>query len=289
MSLTAPPFPMANPSTPPFPPLPMSNATPEQKMAMAQQSVQAAQQSPIPTLKELDDTQVDLPAGWIDQNGVLHRTALVRELNGFDEEALSHFDPFKNIAEFVTELLCRGVESIGDTHPDKQLIQTLLIGDREALLLGIRRATYGDTVEQKMVCPNCEEDNDITIELSKDVPVKSMDDPLTRVFDVELRHGTAKVRLVNGTVQEAFSAALSKKTPAEINTLMLSKSVVEINGQPVLSPEQVKALSKMDRETLIDFIAEHQPGPDMRDISVPCATCREEMMISLTLGNLFRF
>ena len=244
-----------------------------------------------PTMIDASDVEVELPAGWITPEGLLVSTARVRELNGYDEERLARVDMQKNVAKYVTELLELGVEDLGGQKPTKEVLQGLLIGDRDALILGIRRATYGNEVEFKLSCSVCGNDSEVNVELDIDVKITKLDDPLVRVFDVPLRREkSAKVVLLNGVTQEAFSDGIGKKTQAEVNTIMLSKSVVEIDGVPTLGKENAaRALSAADRDTIMTFIAEHQPGPQLKDIQVACATCGEEYPVSLGLPNLFRF
>lgn len=233
---------------------------------------------------------VQLPAGYIDRQGVLSTTAQVRELTGYDEEKLTRVDAFKNVAVYVTELLTLGVEEIGGQKPTKDVIQDLVIGDRDALILGVRRATYGDGVEFELDCTACGNKSEVTVELDKDIETKTLDDPTVRTFEVPLRAGTAKMCLLTGRSQEAFSDTISKKTTAEVTTLMLSKTVVEINGVPTNGREDsVRALSSRDRTTLKDFMNDHQPGPRFNEIPVNCATCRAEYPVSLGIGSLFRF
>jgi hypothetical protein len=145
-----------------------------------------------------------------------------------------------------------------------------------------------------LTCPVCDKQSDIIINLDdpEDIKVNEMVDPLAREFPVQLRHGEARVRLVNGVAQEAFSQDIAKKTAPEINTLVLSKCVVSINGMPVSGQETpVRELSSADRQTLVDFLAlpEHQPGAQLSDIQVPCAICGQEYPVSLGVDNLFRF
>lgn len=259
-------------------------------MDQAADLLRKATASSSPVIDPSPVTTVELPGGWISPAGVLVKTAEVKELNGFAEERLSRLDMNKNVASYVTELLLLGVVHIGDETPTRDLMKNLLIGDRDFLVLAIRQATYGNDVEFKLNCTACGEESDIRVEIDKDVEVVSMEDPLTRVFDVELRNGAAKVTLLTGVAQEAFSENIGKKTQAEINTTMLSKSVVEINGVPVRGKDNpVRALSAADRATITDFIADHQPGPQFKEIPVPCATCGEEYPISLGIPNLFRF
>lgn len=263
---------------------------PDLSVAGVGRAIAAASEEPIPEISKLESCTVDLPAGLITQSGALVETATVRELNGYDEERLSRVDMDKNVAAYVTELLFLGVEELNGEKPSKETLRGLLIGDRDALVLGIRRATYGNGVDFNLDCVACGNKSEVEVELDKDVPVVKLDDRYKRTFMVPLRHGEAEVTLINGDAQEALGASIDRKTPAEVNTLMLSKSVIKINGVPTMSQlDAIKALSAADRATLSDFMNDHQPGPQFKEILVPCATCGAEYPVSLGLSNLFRF
>lgn len=253
-------------------------------------AIERAGASDPPVMEDPTTHTVDLPAGYLDSSNQLYTTAVVRELTGYDEERLAKFNMQQNVAKYVTELVLLGVEEIGGQKPTKEVIRHLLIGDRDQLVLGIRRATYGDDVEFELNCSECDSKSAVNIELDKDVPVVNIEDPMVRVFDVELRNGAAKVALLTGVAQEAFSEGIGKKSSAEIATLMLAHSVVEINGVPTNGdPNAVRALSSADRQTIRDFNSEHQPGPQITEIPVSCATCGQEYPILLGLPTLFRF
>jgi hypothetical protein len=265
-------------------------ADPSSSVPAVQAAIATASKSEIPTIEDQESTTVELPAGWIAPNGRLYQEAVVRELTGYDEEKLSRIDPNKNVAHYVTELLSLGVEMLGDQKPSKEILRDLVVGDRDALVLGIRRATYGNDVVLKLTCTECGEDSEVTVSVTDDIKVKPLEDPLQRLFPVKLKHGEAQITLMNGWMQENFGDAFVKKTKAEMDTRILQKCVVEINGIKVLeNDDAVKRLSSADRATLIDAITEHQPGPQLGEIEVPCATCGAEYPISLGLGNLFRF
>jgi uncharacterized protein YbaR (Trm112 family) len=173
--------------------------------------------------------------------------------------------------------------------PTKEILRALLIGDRDALVVGIRAATYGDDIEFKIHCAVCETDSDVIVKLSEDVKVKMLEDPMTRIFDVPLRKGTARVILLDGSAQERFSENIGVKTRPEIDSILLARSVVEINGLRVNNDiDIIKRLSGADRATLTDSIVSRQCGPELQDIPVPCATCGKEYPISLGIPNMFR-
>lgn len=246
--------------------------------------------SQVPVIDPSPETTVELPGGLI-FDGRLIQTATVRELNGWDEEKISRLDINKNMAVFVTELLMLGVEELAGGEPPKDMIRGLLMGDRDELLLGIRKASYGSEIEYKLTCSECEQESDIIVDIDEDIPRQKMVDPLTRVFDVPLRKGgVAHVQLLTGVAQEAFSENIGRKTQAEINTIMLAKSVLEINGVPTFGQEdEVRRLSAGDRAAVAKFLDEHRPGPQFNAIDVPCATCGTKYPIFVGMPNLFRF
>lgn len=258
-------------------------------MQAAEAAFKRVAQMEVPVIESSSETTVELPAGWLAPNGMLVKTARVRELNGFDEEKLARLNATKNPGVFVTELLLVGVEELGGDKPTRQQLQSLLIGDRDALLLGVRRATYGSDVEFTLDCEGCNEKSTVTVDITTDVEVVKLDDPLLRVFSVDLRHGSARVQLMNGVVQESVGDLPSTSTMPELNTLLLQKCVIELNGVPISSGDDIRNLSASDRATLVDFITEHAPGPKLGEVKIPCATCGREYPAPLHIGNLFRF
>ena len=258
------------------------------------QMLEQASSTAAPDIDPAPSLDVELICGYIDPGSeALLKQARVRELNGYDEEFMSRRDPAKNPAIYITDLLERGVESIGGVKPSRVVIQQLLAGDRNQLLLAIRKAAYGPEVKFTLTeCETCGQGSDIIINIDdpEDVPVIEMPDPLVRAFDVPLRHGTARVTLVNGRIQEAYSENIDKRTPSEMNTVLLSKAVVSIGGLPTNGQEEpIRSLAVADRETLVDFTNDHQYGPQIKEIRVPCSTCGREYPVLLGLGNLFRF
>lgn len=241
---------------------------------------------PEVVIPSLPDTTVTLAAGLIDPfAGTVSTTAEVRELNGADEEAIAKLsDPGKALLA----ILERATVSIGEEPATKQLLGSLLAGDREALLLAIRRATFGSEVEVSTVCDKCPELQTFKIDLDKDVEVKKLDDPIRdRRFTVELKAGLAKVNLPTGDVQTQIINATDKNS-AELDTMLLAACVTEIGDQPVLNANRIRTLGITDRRLLLDEIAKRNPGPQLSEIKKACGTCGQEVYLPLTLAELFR-
>ncbi|RZU35934.1 hypothetical protein EV284_3417 [Streptomyces sp. BK022] len=220
--------------------------------------------------------------------------AEVRELTGADEEALTKARS-GGIGKFVSTLLQAGTVSVAGMKATPALLSELLLGDRDMLLLEIRRATYGDEVEwEHYSCPWCGEEFHLTITLDE-IPVRRLDDPSKRVFEVELRRGRkAFVRLPVGSDQEALLAVAERATDSEQNTLLLSRciiSVVEADGSEHAvsgNPDFARSLGIADRKTILEAIEKNQPGPQYNDVKFTHDSCGKEVPLFISAGDLFQ-
>lgn len=244
----------------------------------------------IPLIDEPPDGTVTLPGGYLNPvDGQVYTEASVRELNGADEEALSKPEVGKNLGRFTQLLLQRGVTRIGPfENPSNTVLGSLLIGDRDMLLLAIRIATYGPDLEMTVNCPACSEELDVKYDLRKDIPIRKMDNPLERIFPVQLRDGTElQAALTIGTDQEAVLNAGLKATVPELNTLYLSRCLSDHTGRP-LGVERVRQLGIVDRRKLLEVVTDKQPGPQYSKLDLECPTCAKEFPLALTIMDLFR-
>lgn len=234
------------------------------------------------------DTTVTLCGGYLDSNGLLHRTAVVRELNGEDEESFARGKASQSWLATQTAILERAVLSVGTIEPPSPVVLLdMLLGDRTDLLLAIRQVTYGDDIEMHLACPKCAKEFEVVVELSKDIKRRPMEDPLKRAFEVKTRKGTAEVRLLTGADQ-LFAWSLDASIP-EQNTKLLQRALLKIDGQPVHFTEQVaKKMGVKDRQTIIEFLLDNQPGPLLGEVSVPCSACGESSDLTLSMAELFQ-
>jgi len=247
--------------------------------------------NPAPVIDDVPDTWVRLPAGLVADDTV-YTEAEVQELTGEHEELLAKARTSNNPAKYVNTLLQCGVVAIGGKPVNNNTLNSLLQGDLDMLILGIRRATFGDEFELFDVqCPNCGETNDLKLDL-KDIPVKELEDREERQFEVPLRKGrVAVVQFPDGSVQnDIFKKPLSVP---EMNSITLASCVISIreaNGSEKFSAglSDVKKLGLADRNTLQNFIYESQPGPRYDQVTAQCHACEGEVPVPLNVGILFR-
>ena len=236
------------------------------------------------TSRAPSDGEVRLPGGVIAPTGEVIRTAEVRELTGADEEAIAKSG---SRAKSLQVLLQRGLVKIGSKEATKDDLDVLLSGDRDAILIGIRCVTFGDELPAAVKCPNCTEVQDVIISLSKDVPVKELENPIEdRTWMVTTSKGAVAVTLPNGNTQRKLLDN-SDKTSSELNTLLLSGCVLSINGSPSMGAPTALSLGMADRTTIINEILSKNPGPRLGEVKKACKACGEDISIPLSLFDLF--
>ena len=232
------------------------------------------------------DTVVTLPGGYINAAGEVVTEAEVRELNGKDEEEISKAS---TLGKALMTILKRGTVRVGDEKATDQLLDNLLSGDRDMLLLGIFIATFGNVAHMSAYCPTCVESKDVDVEIDKDIKIKVLTDPINdRQFTVKGKKAEYTVILPTGITQKELLTS-GDKTIAELNTLLLENTVVKINESPVLSKMQIQNLGMVDRRTLVDAINERISGPQFNDLVLDCPDCEGEVKVPISLGTLFRF
>lgn len=275
---------------------PLSVVNPAAAAAAAQAVFNSAREK-FPDAPVADPDLVDLPGGFAAPDGTVIRTARVRELNGADEEKIFRAWSSGNVAHVMSVILECGTVRLGD-FPEKDTasyLKALVVGDRDAILLGIRCATYDDVVEvEGWQCPECGEPVDVKLNLREDVRNDTSDEPASALrFEVPLRKGgKARVRLPNGEDQQAVGEN-KDRTIKERNTILLQRCVEYVeqpNGTQIsfsAFPSYAQQLGIKDRQSIIDEIAKRQPRPRYDDIKFTHSSCGKEVSLALNLAELF--
>jgi hypothetical protein len=259
-------------------------ANPALANQMLNKALTEAPKERMPEIVSPSDTTVELPGGYVNAAGEVIRTAEVRELTGKDEEVISKTN---NLGKAVLAILQLGTVKIGNEAATEKLLDELLIGDRDAILLGILKATFGNTVKIPVFADG--EEKLVEVDINTDIKTKILTDPVNdRVFIVKGKNVDYTVKLPNGVVQrEMINNA--EKTSAELSTLVLENTLVRIGENPVYSKAQVQALSVVDRRKIIEEINKRAPGPQFEDVVVTDPDTGSEVTVPINLGTLFQF
>jgi len=231
------------------------------------------------------ESEIELPGGFIEQNGSVLTTAEVQELTGADEEAIQKAG---STGKALNVLLQRGLVKLGSRDVTKDDLDNLLSGDRDTILIGIRRVTFGDELGLRVRCSSCSTEQDVSVHLVNDVPVKKLEDPIKdRVWEVQTKRGVAKVTIPNGLTQKKIMEN-NDKTSAELNTLILSGCLLSIDGKPSAGASTVLGLGMADRQEILESILDRNPGPRLGEVKKDCEACGESIELPLGLLDLFR-
>jgi len=253
--------------------------------------------TPPPVMEQPQPDEVELPCGLM-VDGQLVRTARVKELTGAVEEQMARAQMSNNPERMFNVLLLGGLVDIGGHKPDEALVERMVLGDREAIMLGIRKVTYGPEIEyEEYTCEQCRAKFELTISIDE-IPVVRAENPGNLEFFVELKHGRrARVRHVTGADHLAIMALerQEKLTPAERDTAWLARCVLALidpqgNERLVHGNKQaMRDLGLADRAKILDELTNKRPGPRLNEVKVTCPDCGHTSDFIVAINALFRY
>lgn len=245
----------------------------------------------------MDRTTWQLPGGYVDASGGIHRDVTLSPLSGHEEELLA--DSGKGSSAYlVTAVLNRCIHSIGTISPlSEEMARNLLVADRQYLLLKLREVTFGENVQTTILCPwpGCGQKVDIDFSL-KDIPVEestfkgpvyTVKLPPGAVFSDKQgeEHREIAFRLPNGGDQEALSSVVAENEALAL-TKLLERCIKKIGpfenpGNDLIAELSSKA--RMEIEKQMDKVA---PKVDLT-MGAKCPECGREFTLPFELQDFF--
>lgn len=268
-------------TTPPGATEPMEQ-TPDELNAALQKMLEPARPD-VPVIDDPPPGTVELLWG-IERDGHRYRTAIVRELNGSDEEAIARLPssgPNYNVMVVDVHLRCAVVQ-IGavDIEKEREALGELLISDRDILFKEILLTTYGRTRDYEGVsCPTCSFEMDLHVDIEGLIQINNPRTFEDDKFTVTLRDGAqVLMRYVNGKDQmSVFSNTARKLSGPEANTAFIAACVERVDGKAVSDPEKwARELGLTDRRKIVDALLDI-PAIGFKEVEVPCEKCGENL------------
>jgi DNA-directed RNA polymerase subunit RPC12/RpoP len=214
------------------------------------------------------ENTVTLPGGLMLESHQLLKHASMRPLSGRDEEWLARHRNTP-ISIRVTWLLNQCLLALDDHPVDGRLVRQMLVGDREFLMMQIRRITLGDRVQAVVNCPACGSKMDVDFRLDE-VPVKTQ--PHTQeIVTLDLHGRSVRFRLPNGGDQE-----LVAYDPDPVKTL-LDRCVIG---------EAAETLSADEREAVMAEMERLAPQVDV-DLDLACPECSHPFALAFDTSAFF--
>ena len=181
---------------------------------------------------------VQIPGGlWRD--GACVREARLRPLNGEDEAFLLEAGESLNGPTRVTALLSRCILRFGTEEGiTPEIVRAFTVGDREALLLHLRRITYGDRMPCLLNCRSegCGAPMDLELKVNDLLvaPYASPREWHEIIVDQGEKTYQVRMRLPNGFDQEAIAES-SWMNLTDIENLLLTRCVESVSTEDAVS------------------------------------------------------
>lgn len=245
-----------------------------------------------------------LPCGYVDVNDKEHREVEVAKLKGRVRKAIARQEVRSNPVKILDTVLSHCVVRIGEVkNPKKSMLDGLVTGDRDFIVLKVRQLSMGDTVEVEATCPGCNHSRPFTLDL-KEVEVVMRDEPDdgseadiywnkdARAWCFKVENPALKVfaefRLPTGFDQEAVAKYL-RSNPVEANYRVYAGCLLEWNSEK--GPFDLAFIEDLDLDVL-DYIEDQFrtriPGVEGTH-QAECEGCAREFVVTLESSDfLFR-
>lgn len=174
---------------------------------------------------------------------------------------------------------------------------SMLVGDRNAVLVSIRVSAYGPRYEANVTCPDCGDSADNDFDLSK-LGLKSLDvephgGPGNNEFSFRLPTSKKEVRfkLMDATAVSKLDRdleAIRKKTGRDQGvTMRLLSQATYIEGvDPKNMPRAIEALPAADARAWRLYMDKIAPGVDMQQ-EYECESCGKVNEVEIPIGTEF--
>ncbi|MEA2721881.1 MAG: hypothetical protein QOJ39_3745 [Candidatus Eremiobacteraeota bacterium] len=212
--------------------------------------------------------EITLPGGLVTGDRCVRRVALA-PLDGFAEDWLARHGG-SHSAEATTALLGLCIVAPTDVS-GTELARELLAGDRDFLMLQLRRLTLGDVVQAVLRCPACDAKIDVTID-ARDVAVEAHEQ-LAATYELTDGERTVRYRLPNGADQEAV-AGLDAARGAQV---LFERCVAADGPLPLSAETHAAVIAAMDARA---------PKIDL-ELDVACPECPHAFVAPLDVTAFF--
>jgi len=229
----------------------------------------------------------DLPTGWVDPQGALQKRIEIREMSGWEEDLIGDDRyPYTVRINKILSGCTTKVGSVTDKAQLEKIMEELTSVDRMKLLIMVRCSSVedGPMLTFEAACPKCKKKQLRQVDLTS-LKFESPKDPIVREYSVDLPSKRKAICRILTGAQESRIENVSK---ADLMSGSIVLRLVSIDGKPVNTVDEVKALPLRDRKVLRDKFDEMEGGFE-RNIEVDCGVCKTAFESRLDLGLMDLF
>jgi hypothetical protein len=245
------------------------------------------------------EAEFELPIGYTDEQGVVHRKVVLRKMTGKEEAILADRRNHRNGGKLVTELLHSCLVRLGDLPKNgPATVERMYSADRNFLLLKLRSITFGPELPARYTCPSCSEVVQVEENLDE-LPVRalaegeSVDEVTVELTDGYVDkggeiHRALRMRLPTGA-DEAAVASQMRQNASVGKSALLSRCLKSLGELPkhrleAIGPKILAELTMTDRRRIDRALNEVAPGIEMVR-QVECPGCGQTFKATLDLTH----
>jgi hypothetical protein len=229
----------------------------------------------------MDYVDVVLPTG-VKIGDQWYRQAWVRPVTGREEEFLLFEGKYLSAASRTTQLLTRCLLRVGPAEPvTADLVRRLSAGDREALLLHLRRLTLGERMSCLLTCVDCKQKMDLDLAITELLlaPYSYSQE----IHEADLGEGyRVRFRVPNGEDQEFVANAGEDSLDMAVEAL-LTRCIVHVSSEG--EGRQGDLPGVVVRELPAQMAALDPQAEILLELT--CPECASRFMVPFDTGDYF--
>lgn len=227
----------------------------------------------------------ELPTGWLDPQGNLQTQVEIREMTGYEEDLIGDDRLPYNVR--MNKILAGCVTKLGtltDKDQLERIMDDLTSVDRMKVLMAIRVASLGSSLDFKAECVHCQKKSNYSVDLLT-LQFVGLKNPKLREYELDLPSGKkAKCKILTGRDEAKYGNLVQRDVLSGAIFLRL----ISLDGKTDLTLDDVKKLGIRDR----NFIRKHfddVEGGFERNVQVECKKCGKEFETRLDVGPFEMF
>jgi len=244
------------------------------------------------------EREFELPVGYVDADGRVHRTALLRKMTGREEALMADKRNRNSGARMISELLGSCLVRLGGLdRPGVKVAQDLYSADRHYLLVKLRELTFGPELLGTYSCPTCHAASTLTEDLGSLEVVKLAEGELPEDTVVRLEDGYEDGERIHDTmvfrpstgVDEEKIAPVVRENASHGKNALLSRCLKAVGDMPrprleALGTAIFNDLTLKDRALIDKAMNNGGPGIKMRR-DIVCEQCGRQFTSTLDFSN----
>lgn len=216
---------------------------------------------------------VELPTGYLDDEGELHKVADIRPYTGEEEDILAsqNMPMYRRMSKLIENCVLR-LGEYDDPRKLKSILRSLPFADRLFLIVQIRMATNGPIYSFDIKCPECAKKALQHVDLNE-VKFAGLPDPLRRQFSCKLPGTGLSVtwNVMDGAREEKIHQYSLEK---DLLSVGLFARINDIDGKRV-TMDMIKKMTPAQRRFLRQEFDKHE-GKVEQDVTFECPQCAHE-------------